>query len=69
MVTNAELLRNAAKQYRCLSTNRPSTPNGFCSVEIDGRLGGRQCPCPPCMAQADVLKVAEELEKDWDWER
>ena len=59
----ADTLEQAAKQYRCLSTGRPSTPNGFCSVEIDGRFGGRQCPCPPCLAQTAVLTIAAQLRK------
>ena len=51
----AKLLRDAAKQFRCLATGKVSGPWLF-----DGAM--RPCPCPPCQAQSEVLKIAEELD-------
>ena len=53
--TPSEKLQNAAKQFCCTATGRYSIPKG---------MAGRDCPCPPCMAQKVVLEVAKVLSKN-----
>ena len=53
--SRANRLREAAKQFFC-TTSSQSKPKGW--------LGARDCPCPRCKAQAVVLSIADELERE-----
>ena len=52
-LTDLDQLREAAQQFRCTGSGRISKPWPYGTSGV--------CPCPPCQAQAVVLRIADEL--------